>query len=65
MSTALDLLYLRTQRKAYDLWQKAGCPEGGSEEFWFAAQAAIEAEEAHYDEELDESFPASDPPAHG
>jgi hypothetical protein len=32
------------RRRAYELWQQAGCPEGRSDEFWHAARAEIEGE---------------------
>ncbi len=34
------------RRRAYELWQQAGCPEGRSDEFWHAARAEIEGEGA-------------------
>ena len=30
------------RRRAYELWEQAGEPEGRSEEFWFAAIAELE-----------------------
>lgn len=30
------------RERAYELWQQAGCPEGRSEEFWFAAERELE-----------------------
>lgn len=30
------------RRRAYELWEQAGQPEGQSEEFWFAAIAELE-----------------------
>jgi hypothetical protein len=30
------------RKRAYELWEQAGCPEGRSYEFWFAARAEIE-----------------------
>jgi len=30
------------RRRAYELWEQAGQPEGRSEEFWFAAIAELE-----------------------
>ena len=37
------------RQRAYDLWQRAGRPEGRSEEFWFAAaEEAVQASEARY-----------------
>jgi hypothetical protein len=29
------------RRKAYELWEEAGSPEGRSEEFWEEARAAV------------------------
>lgn len=31
------------RKLAYELWEQAGCPDGRSYEFWFAARAEIEA----------------------
>ena len=30
------------RKRAHELWEKAGMPEGRSEEFWFAARAEFE-----------------------
>lgn len=30
------------RERAYELWQQAGCPEGRSDEFWFAAERELE-----------------------
>ena len=30
--------------RAYELWERAGCPDGRSWEFWFAARREIEGE---------------------
>jgi hypothetical protein len=30
------------RRRAYTLWERAGCPEARSEEFWYAARREIE-----------------------
>jgi hypothetical protein len=27
--------------RAYELWERRGCPEGSSEEDWFAAEAQL------------------------
>ncbi len=35
-----------TRERAYLLWQQAGCPDGRSEEFWFAALQSIVADAA-------------------
>ena len=34
------------RRRAYELWQQAGCPEGRSDEFWRAARAEMAGEGA-------------------
>ena len=34
------------RRRAYELWEQVGCPEGRSDEFWHAALAEIEGEGA-------------------
>ncbi|MFZ1965135.1 MAG: DUF2934 domain-containing protein [Roseiarcus sp.] len=34
------------RRRAYELWQQAGCPEGRSDEFWHAARAEMAGEGA-------------------
>ena len=34
------------RRRAYELWEQAGCPEGRGDEFWHAARAEIEGERA-------------------
>ncbi len=45
----MDSFEKRIRKRAYDLWERAGCPEGRSEAFWFAAaEEAIEASEARY-----------------
>ena len=31
------------RKRAYQLWEQAGCPDGRSYEFWFAARTEIEA----------------------
>jgi hypothetical protein len=33
------------RERAYQLWDRAGRPEGGSEEYWFAAKAEFERKE--------------------
>ena len=32
------------RRRAFELWEQAGCPEGRSDEFWHAARAEIKSE---------------------
>jgi hypothetical protein len=63
-STANDIATQRIRELAYSLWEKAGRPDGQADNFWHMAVAEIAAEELNYDEALDESFPASDPPSH-
>ena len=64
------------RERAYALWEKEGSPEGRDSEFWERARLMVEAESApkkvdrpdpggdrEVDVAMDESFPASDPPA--
>ena len=45
----MDSVEKTIRKRAYDLWERAGRPEGRSEEFWFAAaEEAIQASEARY-----------------
>ncbi len=59
-----DVMEQRIRELAYLLWERAGCPDGRSDEFWHLAQSEIAADEASYDEAVEESFPASDSPSH-
>jgi hypothetical protein len=38
------------RKRAYELWEQAGQPEGRSEEFWFAAIAELEGEPPTFEE---------------
>jgi two-component system CheB/CheR fusion protein len=52
----MDGVEKRIRKRAYDLWEEAGCPQGRSEEFWFAAAAeAIQASDARYRAIVDSS----------
>lgn len=33
--------HLYKQKIAYKLWEKAGCPDGRADEFWFEAEATL------------------------
>ena len=45
----MDSVEKRIRKRAYDLWERAGRPEGRSEEFWFAAAVeAVQASETRY-----------------
>nr|WP_284508385.1 MULTISPECIES: DUF2934 domain-containing protein [unclassified Caballeronia] len=35
----------RIRRRAYEIWEREGSPDGRAEEFWQQAQASIEAED--------------------
>jgi hypothetical protein len=54
---------------AYRLWQARGCPEGSAELDWHEAarqvakHATATTSEADLDASLEETYPASDPPA--
>ena len=62
--------------RAYALWEREGCPAGRAEQFWLTAEEELRAErrqpdrwpdhpwtEGLVDQTLEQSFPASDPPA--
>ena len=64
------------RERAYALWEKEGSPHGRDAEFWERARLMVEADSAaprverpqsaadrEVDVAMDESFPASDPPA--
>lgn len=56
----------RIRDTAYDLWEKAGRPEGQDHDFWLEAEKIVDGEPTErdiVDEESDDSFPASDPPS--
>ena len=41
------------RRRAYELWEQAGQPEGRSEEFWFAAIAELEGRPPTFEERVE------------
>ena len=41
------------RRRAYELWEQAGQPEGRSEEFWFAAIAELEGKPPTFEERVE------------
>ncbi|MBL6080947.1 DUF2934 domain-containing protein [Belnapia sp. T18] len=53
----------RIRERAYFLWLGDGQPDGLAEAHWRRAVAA-ERQDREADEASEESFPASDPPAH-
>lgn len=38
----MSALEEKIRKRAHELWEKAGMPEGRSEEFWFAARAEFD-----------------------
>jgi hypothetical protein len=42
----------RVRERAYELWERAGRPEGTSAQHWAQAEAEISAEEQGLDEEI-------------
>lgn len=63
MNVGNEVLQRRIRRRAHQLWQDAGGADGESEHFWLLAEQQIKQDEQDYDDTLDDSFPASDPPA--
>jgi hypothetical protein len=66
----------KVRERAYALWEREGCPAGRAEQFWLTAEEELRAErrqpdgwpdhpwtEGLVDQTLEQSFPASDPPA--
>jgi hypothetical protein len=50
------------RRRAYELWEHAGRPEGRSDEFWFAASVELQGEQAASLEQLGALVPPLDEP---
>ncbi|MBR0655092.1 DUF2934 domain-containing protein [Plastoroseomonas arctica] len=63
MSDAYEIAQQRIEERARQLWEEAGSPEGGAHRFEAQAKAEIAEDEAKHDDTVDDSFPASDPPA--
>lgn len=61
MSDLATLVQQRIRETAYRLWEAAGRPENQELYFWLQAEAEIQRAEARLDQELADSFPASDP----
>jgi Protein of unknown function (DUF2934) len=52
------------RRRAYELWEQAGSPEGRSDEFWFAAIAELEGRPPTFEEKVEALGPPfEEPPA--
>jgi hypothetical protein len=52
------------RRRAYELWEQAGQPEGRSEEFWHAARAELEGKPPTFEERVEALGPPfEEPPA--
>ncbi len=52
------------RRRAYELWEQAGQPEGRSEEFWHAAIAELEGKPPTFEEKVEAlGPPIAEPPA--
>ena len=43
----------RVRQRAYDIWQREGCPEGKADEHWARAEAEITAEDQEAKTESD------------
>jgi hypothetical protein len=46
------------REKAYELWERAGRPDGRDDEFWYAAMHEVEADPAEVEEVAAEDAPA-------
>lgn len=55
-----DLEY-KIRQRAYELWEADGAPAGRHLDYWLAAEKELRSD--RLTEELDETFPASDPPS--
>ena len=53
----------RIRERAYELWLDAGQPHDRDVELWHRARREIRVEERNQDKALEDTFPASDPPA--
>ncbi len=62
-TTGQAALEQRIRERAYELWLEAGQPHDQDTEFWHRARREIRVEERTYDGALEDTFPASDPPA--
>ena len=49
------------RRRAYELWEQAGQPEGRSEEFWFVAIAELEGKPPTFEERVEALGPPAFP----
>jgi hypothetical protein len=56
----------RVRERAYELWEQdqAQGQHHAPEVYWHRAVSEIASDEAAYDDAVEDSFPASDPPAH-
>lgn len=74
MSDTSKTIEQRISDLAYAMWEKEGRPDGRTEEFWHRAQSQVESEDnadtaplapaltlSERDQQLDQTFPASDP----
>ena len=50
------------RRRAYELWEEAGCPEGRSDEFWHAARDELKDDWAKRKPAVDELGPPIEEP---
>ena len=51
------------RRRAYELWEQAGKPDGRSEEFWFVAIAELEGKPPTFEERVEAlGLPIAEPP---
>ncbi len=58
----MDDIEILVRRRAYELWECAGRPEGRSDAFWHAARAEIEGRDATNPPEDPFMSPVEEPP---
>ncbi|MDB5370473.1 MAG: hypothetical protein JWP20_2031 [Roseomonas sp.] len=65
MSDDSEARHGRIRERAYALWDADGRREGATEEYWHRARAELDQEErsGSLDDQLADTFPASDPPS--
>lgn len=53
----------RIRARAYEMWESEGRQEGQAEHYWHRAREELEPPSGSLDDQLEDTFPASDPPS--